>query len=34
MKHLGKLKHLGEEPKQIEKRVKEAFEQIDSEVWR
>jgi hypothetical protein len=34
MKHLGKLKHLRKETKQIEKRVEEAFEQIDSDVWR
>jgi hypothetical protein len=33
MKHLGKLKHLHGERKQIEKRVEQAFEQIDSEVW-
>jgi hypothetical protein len=34
MKHLGKLKHLHRERKQIEKRVEEAFEQIDQELWR
>ena len=34
MKHLGKLKHLHKERKQIEKRVEEAFEQIDQELWR
>jgi hypothetical protein len=33
MKHLGKLRHLHGERKQIEKRVKEAFERIDLEVW-
>ncbi len=33
MKHLGKLKHLHKERKQVEKRVAEAFEQIDPEVW-
>lgn len=33
MRHLGKLKHLHTERKQIEKRVEEAFEQIDREVW-
>ncbi|MGO9646837.1 MAG: hypothetical protein ACLPOO_02165 [Terriglobales bacterium] len=33
MKHLGKLKHLHKERKQIEKRVEEAFERIDREVW-
>ena len=34
MKHVGKLKHLKQERKQIEKRVEEAFEQIDRELWR
>jgi hypothetical protein len=34
MKHLGKLKHLHKDRKQIEKRVEEAFEQIDREVWK
>jgi hypothetical protein len=33
MKHLGKLKHLHKERKQIEKRVEEAFEKIDREIW-
>jgi len=33
MKHLGKLKHLHKERKQVEKRVEQAFEQIDREVW-
>jgi hypothetical protein len=33
MKHLGKLRHLRKEKRQIEKRVEEAFEQIDREVW-
>ena len=33
MKHLGKLKHLRKERKGIEKRVEEAFEQIDPEIW-
>ncbi len=28
-KHLGKLKHLRRERKQIEERIEEAFEQID-----
>ena len=32
--HVGKLKHLHGERKQIEKRVEEAFEQIDRKVWR
>jgi thiamine biosynthesis lipoprotein ApbE len=34
MKHFGKLKHLHKERKQIEKRVEEAFEKIDREVWK
>jgi hypothetical protein len=34
MKHLGKLRHLRRERKQIEERVEEAFEQIDRELWR
>lgn len=36
MKHMGKLKHLRKkkERRQIEKRVQEAFEQIDPELWR
>jgi len=33
MKHLGKLKPLPKERGQIEKRVEEAFEQIDRELW-
>jgi hypothetical protein len=33
MKHLGKLKHLHKEQKQIDKRVEDAFEKIDREVW-
>ena len=33
MKHLGTLKHLRNDRKQIEKRVEEAFEQIDPELW-
>jgi hypothetical protein len=34
MKHLGKLKHLHKERRQVEKRVAEAFEQIDPEIWK
>jgi hypothetical protein len=34
MKHLGELKHLHKERKQVEKRVEEAFEQIDRELWK
>jgi hypothetical protein len=34
MKHLGQLKHLRKERKQIENRVEEAFERIDRELWR
>jgi hypothetical protein len=33
MKHLGKLKHLSGERKQIDKQVEEAFERIDRELW-
>jgi len=33
MKHLGKLKHLHRQRKQIEKRVEEPFEQIDRKLW-
>jgi hypothetical protein len=33
MKHIGKLKHLRKEQKQIDKRVEDAFEQIDPEIW-
>ncbi|MGA2353950.1 MAG: hypothetical protein ABSG02_05610 [Terriglobales bacterium] len=33
MKHLGKLKHLHKERKQIDRRVEEAFERIDPEIW-
>lgn len=33
MRHLGQLKHLGKERKQIEKRVEKTFEQIDRDVW-
>jgi hypothetical protein len=33
MRHLGKLKHLRKERKQIDKRVEEAFERIDRELW-
>ncbi len=34
MKHLGRLKYLRKESREIEKRVEEAFEQIDPEFWR
>lgn len=34
MKHLGKLKHLHGERRGIEKRVEDAFEQIDPELWK
>ena len=33
MKHMGKLKHLHGETRKMEKRVEEAFEQIDRELW-
>lgn len=32
-KHLGTLKHLRKERKQIEERVAEAFEHVDQELW-
>ncbi|HEY1656909.1 MAG TPA: hypothetical protein VGG14_01075 [Candidatus Sulfotelmatobacter sp.] len=34
MKHLGKLKHLRRESREVEKRIEEAFEQIDSDFWK
>ena len=34
MKHFGKLRHLHKERRQLEKRVEQAFEQIDQETWR
>jgi len=34
MKHLGKLKPVPGEARQIEKRIEEAFEQIDPEIWK
>lgn len=33
MKHVGKLKHLRSERTQLEKRIEEAFEQVDRDVW-
>jgi ABC-type Fe3+-hydroxamate transport system substrate-binding protein len=33
MRHVGKLKGLRKEAQQINKRVEEAFEQIDKENW-
>jgi hypothetical protein len=33
MKHLGRLKNLHKEREQIDRRVEEAFERIDREVW-
>jgi hypothetical protein len=33
MKHIGKLKHLHKERPRVEKRVEEAFEQVDPEIW-
>jgi hypothetical protein len=33
MKHLGKLKPVPGEARRIEKRIEEAFEQIDPEIW-
>jgi hypothetical protein len=34
MKHLGGLKHLHKERKQVERRVEEAFEEIDRDIWK
>jgi hypothetical protein len=34
MKHFGKLKHLHKETQRIDKRIEEAFEKIDPEVWK
>lgn len=34
MKHIGKLKHLRKESREVERRVEETFEQIDSEFWK
>jgi hypothetical protein len=34
MKHVGKLKHLRKENRAVEKRIEEAFEQIDPKVWK
>jgi hypothetical protein len=34
MKHVGKLKHLHKESREVEQRVEEAFEQIDPELWK
>jgi len=33
MKDLGRLTHVRNERKQIEKRIEEAFERVDREVW-
>lgn len=34
MKHFGKLKHLHNETALVEKRIEEAFEQVDPEIWK
>ena len=34
MKHLGKLKHLRKETARVNKRIEEAFEEVDPEMWR
>lgn len=34
MKHFGKLTHLHGETKSIDRRIDEAFEQIDPEIWK
>jgi hypothetical protein len=33
MKHLGKLRHLRKETERINRRIEEAFEEVDPEVW-
>jgi len=33
MRHVGKLKHSRKDSEQINKRIEEAFEQIDKENW-
>jgi len=33
MRHTGKLKHLRKDTERINKRIEEAFEQIDRETW-
>jgi hypothetical protein len=33
MKHFGKLKHLPKATERLNKRVEEAFENIDREIW-
>jgi hypothetical protein len=33
MKHLGKVKGFRKDKKQVEKRIAEAFEQVEREVW-
>ena len=34
VKHMGKLKHLGQETKRINARIEEDSEKIDAEIWR
>ena len=34
MKHVGKLNHFRKETRRIEKRIEDAFEQVDPEVWK
>ena len=34
MKHVGKLKHLHEETKRIERIIEEEFEQIEEDMWK
>ena len=34
MEHVGELKHLHKERKQVEKRIEQAFEKVDREVWK
>ena len=34
MKHVGKLRHLRRESKRVDRRIEQAFEQIETETWR
>ena len=34
VKHMGKLKHLHEETKRVNRLINENFEKIDTEMWR
>lgn len=34
MKHIGKLKHLHKRNERLNKRIEDAFEKIDLEIWK